>query len=191
MRPDSSFADIPDEVRRRVAGGERVALLLLDSLGLRFLHRHDDHPLLKRLQITPLRSQFPSTTTAHVTTIHSGLAVEDHGLYEWNVLEPDLDVIICPLRFTPAESQVSSGLVGRLDPAALLPGPTLYQSMGVPCFVLQPAAIADSVFTRQATRGARVHGFDRPADGLAALADLINGVDGPAYAFLYWDEIDR
>src|ERR1700760_140606 len=128
MRPDSSFADIPDEVRRRVAGGERVALLLLDSLGLRFLLRHDDHPLLERLEITPLRSQFPSTTTAHVTTIHSGLPVQEHGLYE----------IICPLRFTLASSRISGELTGRLDPAVLLPGPTFYESLKVPCFVLQP-----------------------------------------------------
>ncbi|MGZ4167170.1 MAG: alkaline phosphatase family protein [Solirubrobacteraceae bacterium] len=191
MRPDGSFADIPDEVRRRVAAGERVALLLLDALGLRFLHRHDDHPLLERLEITPLRSQFPSTTTAHVTTVHSGLAVQDHGLYEWNVLEPELNRIICPLRFTLAESKVSGELEGRLDPAALLPGPTLYESLGVPCFVLQPQAIADSVFTRQATRGATVHAFDTPADGMQALAGLMGIVEGPAYALLYWDEIDR
>jgi hypothetical protein len=191
MRPDGSFADIPDEVRRRVAGGERVALLLLDALGLRFLHRHDDHPLLERLQITPLRSQFPSTTTAHVTTIHSGLAVQDHGLYEWNVLEPELNQIICPLRFTTAESKVSGELEGRLDPAALLPGPTLYESLDAPCFVLQPEAIADSVFTRQAARGASVHAFKAPADGLRTLAELMGSVDGPAYATLYWDEIDR
>ncbi len=177
MSPDGSFADIPQQMRRRVADGERVALLLLDALGLRFLQRHADHPLLSRLQVTPLRSQFPSTTTAHVTTVHSGLAVEDHGLYEWNVLEPDLGRIICPLRFTLAESQVSGGLEGRLDPAALLPGPTLYESLDAPCFVLQPEAIADSVFTRRATRGAQVHGFHRPADGLRALADLLNDVD--------------
>jgi len=191
MRPDGSFADIPDEVRRRVAGGERVALLLLDALGLRFLHRHDGHPLLQRLQITPLHSQFPSTTTAHVTTIHSGLPVQDHGLYEWNVLEPELDRIICPLRFTTAESKVSGELEGRLDPAALLPGPTLYESLDAPCFVLQPEAIADSVFTRLATRGASVHAFEEPADGLQTLSDLMGDVDGPAYAMLYWDEIDR
>ncbi len=191
MKPDGSFADIPDEVRRRVAAGERVALILLDALGLRFLHRHDDHPLLKRLQVTPLRSQFPSTTTAHVTTVHSGLPVQDHGLYEWNVLEPELDRIICPLRFTLAESKVSGELEDRLDPAVLLPGPTLYQSLGVPSFVLQPQAIADSVFTRQATRGATVHAFDTPADGMQALAGLMAIVDGPAYASLYWDEIDR
>lgn len=191
MRPDGSFADIPAEVRRRVHGGERVALLLLDALGLRFLHRHDDHPLLERLEITPLRSQFPSTTTAHVTTIHSGLPVEEHGLYEWNVLEPELNTIICPLRFTLAESKVLDELEGRLDPAALLPGPTLYQSLGVPSFVLQPRAIADSAYTRLVTRGAQVHGFDEPADGLRALSRLMGTVDGPAYAFLYWDAIDR
>jgi type I phosphodiesterase/nucleotide pyrophosphatase len=191
MRPDGSFADIPDEVRRRVQSGERVALLLLDALGLRFLHRHDDHPLLRRLQITPLRSQFPSTTTAHVTTVHSGLPVEQHGLYEWNVLEPELGTIICPLRFTLAESKVLDELEGRLDPAVLLPGPTLYESLGVPSFVLQPRAIADSAYTRLVTRGARVHGFDEPADGLRALSRLMRTVDGPAYAFLYWDAIDR
>jgi hypothetical protein len=191
MTPDGSFADIPDEVRRRVAGGERVALILLDALGLRFLHRHDDHPLLPRLQITPLHSQFPSTTTAHVTTVHSGLPVEDHGLYEWNVLEPELDAIICPLRFARAESKVLDELKGRLDPAVLLPGPTLYQSLGVPSVVMQPRAIVGSIYTRLATRGARVYGFDEPADGLRRLSELMGAVDGPAYAFLYWDAIDR
>jgi hypothetical protein len=191
MRPDGSFADIPDEVRRRVGAGERVALLLLDALGLRFLERHADHPLLSRLEITPLRSQFPSTTTAHVTTTHSGLPVAEHGLYEWNVLEPELATIICPLRFSFASSTVPGDLEGRLDPALLLPGPTLYETLGVPSFVLQPRAIADSVFTRLATRGARVHGFDEPVDGLAALVDVIGTVDGPAYALLYWDAIDR
>ncbi len=104
---------------------------------------------------------------------------------------PSSATIICPLRFNYAGSKVSGDLEGRLDPAVLLPGPTLYESLGVPCFVLQPHAIADSAFTRLATRGATVHGFETPADGMQALAGLMAVVDGPAYAFLYWDEIDR
>lgn len=191
MEPDGSFADIPDEVRRRVGAGERVALLLLDALGLRFLHRHDDHPLLRRLDIVPLRSQFPSTTTAHVATIHSGLPVHEHGLYEWNVLEPELGTLICPLRFNRAGSDVTDELSGHLDPAALLSGPTLYETLGAPSFVLQPQAIAGSVFTRLATRGASVHGFASPGDGLDALVALMRDLGGPGYAFFYWDGIDR
>lgn len=186
-----SFADIPIEIRRRMAAGERVALLLLDALGLQLLHRHDDHPLVRRLAITPLRTQLPSTTTAHVTTMHFGVPVTEHGLYEWNILEPALGEVICPLRFHPAGASGSEGLRGRLDPAVLAPGPTFYETLGTPAFVLQPQAIVESTFTRLATRGATVHGFTSLDDGLGMLARALNEVDCPAYAFLYWDAIDR
>jgi hypothetical protein len=186
-----SFADIPAEIRRRVAAGERVALILLDALGLQMLQRHAGHPFLRRLRITPLASQFPSTTTAHVSTIHFGMPVTEHGLYEWNVLEPELGEVICPLRFTRAGAEEADGLIGRLDPAVLAPGPTLYRTLGVRSFVFQPAAIADSTFTRLATAGAATHGFETLPEGLRMLADCLGGGDAPAYALLYWDAIDR
>ncbi len=58
-----------------------------------------DHPLLPRLEIDHLESQFPSTTAAHVTTMHLGLPVDEHGIYEWRVFEPALGEVIVPLRF--------------------------------------------------------------------------------------------
>ncbi len=33
-------------------------------------------------------------TTAHVTTLHTGAPVGEHGLYEWNVYDPGLDAIV-------------------------------------------------------------------------------------------------
>ncbi|MGI8713420.1 MAG: alkaline phosphatase family protein [Solirubrobacteraceae bacterium] len=192
-RPDvlSSFADIPDEIRRRLATGERVALILLDALGRQLLCRHDDHPFVRRLQITPLRTQFPSTTTAHVTTVHFGVPVHEHGLYEWNILEPSLDRLICPLRFNFAGSDVPQELVGTLDPAVLAPGPTVYETLGVPSLVLHPRPIAGSAYSRLATRGATVDSFDRLAEGAAKLVSALRAANGPAYAFLYWDAVDR
>jgi Type I phosphodiesterase / nucleotide pyrophosphatase len=186
-----TFADIPDEVRRRIDAGERLALIVLDAFGLGFLRQHADHPLVQRLEIAPLRSQFPSTTTAHVTTLHFGLPVEQHGLYEWNVLEPALDAIICPLRFKPAGSDVDGSLAACLDPAVLAPGPTFYETLNVAALVLQPRPIEDSAFTRIATRGAAVEGFDELAEGLQLLADTFSGSEGTRYALLYWDAIDR
>ena len=49
-----SFAEIPAEVRRRVAAGERVVLILLDAFGLEFLERHRDRcrHWRSRLEIT-------------------------------------------------------------------------------------------------------------------------------------------
>lgn len=186
-----SFADIPGEVRRRVDLGEKVAVVLLDAFGASFLPRHRDHPLVQRLSVTPLRSQFPSTTTAHVTTMHFGVPVEDHGLYEWNVLEPSLEAIICPLRFTAAGAAGEGELAGRLDPMVLAPGPTFYETLGAPSVVLAPEWIADSTFTRLATRGARTIGFPDLRAGVSLLGDVLDGGSQVRYAFLYWDTIDR
>ena len=60
--------------------------MLLDAFGRRFLERYADHPFLRRLEITPIATQFPPTTTAHVTTMHTGRPVGEHGLYEWNAV---------------------------------------------------------------------------------------------------------
>ncbi len=182
-----SFADVPIEVIRRVRLGERVVLIVLDALGLEFLRRHSDHPLVERLEVTPLSSQFPSTTTANITTVHFALPVEEHGLYEWNILEPALEQIICPLRFTLAGAEVSGLLAGHLDPDVLSPGPTLYEQLGRGAAVWHPRAIEPSHFTRLATRGATVHGFDELEDG--AREAFARAREHP-YTFIYWDQID-
>jgi hypothetical protein len=186
-----SFADIPGEVRRRVGAGERVILILLDAFGLEFLGRHRDHPLIQRLDVTPLTSQFPSTTTAHVSTVHFGLPVHEHGLYEWNILEPSLGEIICPLRFNPTGAEEEGTLVGRLDPSVLSPGPTFYESLAVPSIVAQPSRLSGS-FTAVATRGAGAIGFRRLGEGVRALGEAFAAARSDhRYAFLYWDLIDR
>lgn len=181
-----SFADIPAEIERRLDVGERVALVLLDAFGLRFLERHADHPLVARLDVTPLSAQFPSTTTAHVTTIHFGVPVEQHGLYEWHVYEPALGRMICPLPF------VASGTLEplQLDPQELAPGPTFYRRLGRRCSVFEPSRISGSTFGRLALDGADAVGYDGIERGASALAAAMASADGPDYALLYWDAID-
>src|SRR5689334_13431779 len=57
---------------------EQVILCLVDGFGWRFFRQYaDSFPFLRRLAregvVTQILSQFPSTTAAHVTTIHTGL----------------------------------------------------------------------------------------------------------------------
>ena len=80
------FAELPERIAALAAEHERLAVVLLDAFGWAFVQRHADHPFLRRLEIEPVASQFPSTTTAHLTTLYTGLPVEEHGLYEWRVL---------------------------------------------------------------------------------------------------------
>jgi hypothetical protein len=119
------------------------------------------------------------------------MPVHEHGLYEWNILEPALGEIICPLRFNPTGAEEEGTLVGRLEPSVLSPGPTFYASLAVSCIVAQPARLGGS-FTAVATRGAKVIGFRRLGEGVRALGEAFAdpGSDH-RYALLYWDLIDR
>ena len=165
--------------------------MLLDAFGMRFVERHADHPLLRRLRISPLRSQFPSTTTAHVTTMHTGAPVGAHGLYEWNVYEPALDAVITPILYAAAGSYEPDGLRGSgVAMADIVPPGTIYERLaeaGVPSVVLQPSAFSPSTYDSVALRGAELRPFDTIEDGAAGLAAAL---ERPGYAYLYWHEID-
>lgn len=166
-------------------------LILLDALGLELLERERDHPLWPRLAIEPVESQFPSTTTAHVTTMHLGLPVHEHGLYEWRVLEPALGEIIVPLRFRRDASEGDADLAGRLDPRALVSSDTLYESLPARSVVVEPFGISGTPYDRVATAGAGMLAFRSLDDGLARVARALRSDPELRYAYVYWPEVDR
>jgi len=175
---------------------ERVAFVYLDAFGWTFLERQDDHLLLRRARsdglVAQLTSQFPSTTTAHVTTIHSGLPVAEHGVYEWDVLESTLNRLITPLLFSFTGDSGRETLAGVLDPEDIYPAESLYArlaSAGVRSCVAQPAAFPHSSPNRVPLRGADVLPFSAPEEGLAAAAAALATTDN-AYALVYLDGID-
>ena len=174
----------------RVAAGERIALVLLDALGLELLMREREHSLIRRLDIEPLDSQFPSTTAAHITTMHLGLSVEQHGLYEWRVLEPTLGEVIVPLRFRRDASNVDAELGGRLNPQAVVASPTVYEQLGMGSIVVEPIGVAGTPYDRAATAGARSLSFQELGDGLAKLLVAMRADLDLGYAYVYWPMID-
>jgi Type I phosphodiesterase / nucleotide pyrophosphatase len=179
-----SFADVPATVERLLTTGERerIGVVLLDAFGRRFHERYADHPFLRRLEVTEISSQFPPTTTAHVTTMHTGRPVGEHGLYEWNVYDPALDQVVIPIRH---ETSVGGRL--PVDARTFLAGDTIYQRLPVRSTVLQPAAFSPSTYDGAFCAGAQLRPFRTFPEGVedffAALAD-------GGYAYLYWDRID-
>jgi hypothetical protein len=182
---------------RRVEG---VVLVLLDGFGWSFFVRHaDHHPLLRRMlaegSVAKLTTQFPSTTAAHITTLHTGCPVAEHGIYEWNILDPGLDAIVTPMLFSYAGDGVRDTLrrVG-VAPAALYPTDrTLYRRLadrGVTSLAFQPASFAPSTYDGVLLDGATLHPYDTLQDGLAALGRALRTQPGPTYAYVYIDSLD-
>lgn len=208
MLVPGGFAALPATVARLFGVGEggvaleglppradRVLLVLLDAFGWRFFTRHGDHPLLARMQaVTQLTTQFPATTTVQITTLHTGVGVGEHGLYEWHVYDRGLDAVITPLLFSFAGDSGRDTLVrAGADPEVVLPSmPTFYERLGqagVASAVFEPAAFAPSTFDGVFARGASLHPVVDLRSGLADVGAMLRA-GGPAYAYLYWDEVD-
>lgn len=178
---------------------DTVILLFVDAFGWRFFDQYRERsPFLRRIAdeglVCKLTSQFPSTTAAHVTTIHTGLPVGQSGVYEWFYYEPRLRALIAPLLFSFA-GDVKRNTLSRtnIDPASLYPSQTLYQDMrqqDVDAIIMQHQTYAYSPYTGIVTKGARVVPYRTVPEALVNLAQLLERQQRKTYYFLYVDSID-
>src|SRR3954469_12163978 len=189
--PRAALGDAPARV-------ERVVLVLLDAFGWRFVDRHADrHPLLRRFiddgTVAKLTTQFPSATPAHVTTLHTGRPVAEHGLYEWNLYEPTLDALVTPLMFAFAgDGRRDTLRVVRADPRAMYPRDTFYRRLvdgGVRCLAYQPESFAPSTYDGVLLDGAEARPYATVDGAFARLAEDL-AIPGPSYAYVYIDAVD-
>ncbi len=173
---------------------DHVVLIYLDAFGWRFAERHGDHPLLRGADLVePLTAQFPSTTLVHTTTIHTGLPVGVHGLYEWFCYDPGLDRLIAPLIFSFAgDGQRNTLLDVGVGPEDVYPDESVYLRLaaaGVASHVAHPAPIADTPPSRRLLRGSTVHPFESAEDGFAAIGAAF-AAEERAYGLVYLPEVD-
>jgi len=193
------FAGLPARIREYCASGkyDAAVLFLVDAFGWRFFEKFQDLPFLKRLThrgtVEKLTAQFPSTTAAHVTTIHTGLPVGKSGVYEWFYYEPQLDRIIAPLLFSYAGDDERDTLKGVIRARKLYPNRTLYQQLneiGVDSHVFGVRDFTPSSYSNVVTKGAKLHSFKTLPEALVNLGMLFKSITNPAYINFYFENID-
>ena len=209
-----SFADIPGLIRAKLTGGgaalqpadgsrlaaryDQVVVLFIDAFGWRFLQRFQDHPFLRRFldhgSATRLTSQFPSTTSAHVTTLYSGKPVGEHGVFEWFYYEPTVDAMIAPLLFSFAgDKERDTLLKAGGEPGRILPPPTFYQELaaaGVNVTLIQPRELVGTIYTNRAAGDAAVASYNTLPEALVNLSYAVAQRKTPACHVLYFPAID-
>jgi len=193
------FAGIPARIFEHCSSGEydAVVFFLVDGFGWRFFEKFQEMPFLRRLTrsgtVEKLTAQFPSTTSAHVTTIHTGQPVGKSGVYEWFYYEPQVDRIIAPLLFSYAGDEARDTLKGIIKGKQLYPNQTIYQELAqknVRSHVFGVRDHTPSTYTNVITKGAKLHGFKTLPEALVNLGALIKSTDTPAYIHLYFSNID-
>jgi predicted AlkP superfamily pyrophosphatase or phosphodiesterase len=193
------FAGIPARIREQCASGkyDAVVLFLIDGFGWRFFEKFQDAPFLKRLtkngKVEKLIAQFPSTTVAHLTTIHTGQPVGQSGVYEWFYYEPQLDRIIAPLLFSFAGDDERDTLKGQIKARKLYPNQTLYQGLaelGFHSNVFGGYAFTPSSYSNVVMKGADLYAFKTLAEALVNFGIALEMQTKPAFFHFYFEKID-
>jgi predicted AlkP superfamily pyrophosphatase or phosphodiesterase len=197
---EDGFAGIPNRVTGAFASGkyDAVVLFLVDGFGWRFFERFQDVPFIKRIakhgKIEKLTSQFPSTTAAHLTTIHTGLPVGYSGVYEWYYYEPHFDQVIAPLLFSYFGTKDRDTLKGfGVQPSFVYPRGIFYpelKKMDVDSFVFGPWEYTPSTFSNVVMNGTEQRGYRSLSEALVNLSVLLEQQTNRTYIYLYFDKID-
>jgi len=194
------FAGIPNRIKDAFASKkyDAVVLFFVDAFGWRFYERFQDAAFIKRIakhgKIEKLTSQFPSTTAAHVTTIHTGLPVGQSGVHEWFYYEPQVDQIIAPLLFSFAGAKERDTLKSAgVDAAAIYPRGIFYpelKNMGVDSFNFGIRDYTPSIYSSITMQGSEIISFKTLSEALVNLGFLLEKQINPTYINLYFDKID-
>lgn len=197
---EGGFAGIPNRIQNAFASGkyETVVLFLIDGFGWRFFERFQESPFIQRIaklgSIEKLISQFPSTTAAHLTTIHTGLPVGQSGVHEWYYYEPLLDQVIAPLLFSFSGTRERDTLKPtQINPSLLYPKGTFYpklSQMGVKSYIFGMREYTPSTYSNIIMAGAELKRFNTLSEAFVNLGSLLEKQRKPAYIQLYFDKID-
>lgn len=178
---------------------EAVVLFFIDGFGWRFIEpRLNRYPFLQHVLkegvVSKLTSMFPSTTSAHTTTIHTGLPPAQSGVYEWHQYSEHLDRIITPLMFAYPRDKYRDTLLNEgLKVSDVFPARTIYQHLaraGVKSHVFITRDLAKSAPTRALSEGASILSFKTFPEVLVNLAQQLRRRTHPTYYFVYFANID-
>jgi hypothetical protein len=178
---------------------DAVVVLFVDGFGWRFVEpRVERYPALKhfidRGVVSKLTSMFPSTTSAHVTAIHTGLPPSQSGVYEWFQYEPAIDRIICPLMFSLAGDDARDTLLKvGLAPNDVFPPRTIYSDLkraGVRSYMFHTHDVVRSAPTQAMGSDATIVSYRTLPEVLMSTAHFLRRIERPVYLIVYYSPID-
>ncbi len=193
---------LPDGLLPEKRDIKRVVMILVDALGyrqfMRFLEREPGslfHRLIARGRLAPLTSVFPSTTATTLTTLHTGLTPQEHGIVGYRLFLKEFGLIANLLRLKPVADPESDRLLKMgLRPRAFLGVPTLHERLkrgGVRSFVMIDRRYSKSGLSQMLSpRAAAIVPFQSASDMAVQLRKLLESSDERAFVFAYWDVLD-
>lgn len=164
---------------------EVVLSVVVDGLGYHSLEDLRERGIVDLAPVAgdgayiPLTSVFPSTTTAALSTLSTGLSPISHGVLGYKLFRTEVGSVVDMIRFTTPGGRENALEKMGVHPHHLLPSPTLYGRLtaaGVSTTLFLPKSIAESGLSRALYQGVtRTVPYLTFSDLLMHLADALRG----------------
>lgn len=190
-----------DLFKKYINKNNKIIFFLIDGFGFNHYETlYKELEFLKNLSlkgdVSSTTSIFPSTTASCLTTLATGLAPCQHGLFEWNMYIKELDRVIQTIPFSEAgDNAKNESLKGKVTPDVLLDKKirTTFQLLAknsIKSYIFLPAPIATSTYSLLTTQGAVIVPYATILDLFPHLVNVLNSEKGPAFLDVYFGDID-
>lgn len=177
------------KLRQIIGPSDHLVFVLADGLGLNLLDHLPPDSFLSSHVVTELRSIFPSTTAAVLTTYATGEWPNQHGVTgQWTHL-PEIEGSAALLPFAARSGGRSLTQLGvTIDQA--FPLPPLMSKMRRDVLALFPSRLVNSVTSVYFSGSQPRFGYETFSEAADVVLARINAAQAPTYTYLYTPWID-
>lgn len=187
--PLSDSDDRAAELAERIGRDRPLLFVLVDGLGCIFDDLANPGGLLAGAEGIQLRSVFPSTTAAALTTIATGAWPCQHGVPAWNTHLHRNDLTATILPFVERDSERKLQEFG-IRPSEAFAYPSRMASIESRLRTYHPRAISNSEFTSYQRGSAPTDPYDNLRGAAASVVSRIVEQDEPGIHYLYLPMLD-
>lgn len=174
------------KIKKILLNKEKVVFILVDAFGWKFYKSvREDSKFFKEIRKRGIEekitSQFPSTTTAHVTSVITGKDVSTHGFFEWFTYDSKINEVFTPFLFDYEDKE------------EILPKDNLFKELkenGVCSTIITPNYINNSYYSRELFKDGKVKGYDSVEEMFDILLQGIKKDKGKNFYYIYYPQID-
>lgn len=201
--PEYTQPFLPEIMAKAGEDIQKVLVVLVDGLGFTHLSRWLEanpsliwNTILQDGSLTPITSISPSTTSAAIPSVWTGITPLVHGIVGYEMWLREYGVVANMILHRPMSIQSPSDSLHQagFNPETYLPVPPLGEVLTkhkLPAHVFQHYSILGSGMSKMFLKGSNVHPFSTLSDLWISLRDLWeDSIDQKMYTYVYWAAVD-
>lgn len=190
--------DLPKNMTSNINGCSKLVLFVIDGFGSNIFDKFANKNFFKTFKekgaVNKITSVFPPTTTAALTTLHTGLAPIEHGFFEWNLYMPSICEIIESLPYEIVDTDFTDTNASLPQNSSLIfNGKTIYETLKenqIDSVIFLPINYSDSIYTKAISNGARIIEYKDLEDLLSGLVYTLEQSNPQLFCYVYLPTID-